>query len=85
MKRTWQLQEAKNQLSVLVDQAIAGGVQTITRHGEPVVVVISATEFKKMAQPKQSLVQFFAECGMQDADWDSILERDKSPAREVEV
>ncbi len=83
MKRTWQLQEAKNQLSTVVDKAIAEGVQTITRHGEPVVVVISTAEFKKISQPKQKLSEFFASLPSHGIELD--LERDKSPARDVEL
>ena len=40
MSRTWQLQEAKNKLSEVVDQAIAEGPQVITRRGEEVAIVI---------------------------------------------
>jgi prevent-host-death family protein len=37
----WQLQEAKSRLSELVDDALHKGAQTITRHGRPVVMVVS--------------------------------------------
>ena len=40
----WQLQEAKNRFSEVVDEALARGPQTVTRHGEEVVVIISAKE-----------------------------------------
>lgn len=40
MDTTWQLQTAKNRLSELVDAALAGGTQIITRHGKPVVKVV---------------------------------------------
>jgi len=36
----WQLQEAKNRLSMVIDAVEAGEVQTITRHGKPVAVVV---------------------------------------------
>jgi len=83
MKRTWQLQEAKNQLSLVVDKALEEGAQTITRHGQPVVVVVSTKEFNKLRAPKESLVDFFAKFSLGDIELD--LERDKSPAREVEI
>jgi len=44
MRRTWQLQEAKNKFSKLVDDAINDGPQTVTRHGRNVVVVLSMDE-----------------------------------------
>jgi len=59
MKNTWQLQEAKNQLSVVVDNALTNGPQTITRHGEPAVVVISVGEFKKARVRKKSILELF--------------------------
>ena len=47
MKNVWQLQEAKNQFSLVVDNALTQGPQTVTRHGEPTVMVVSMAEFKK--------------------------------------
>jgi prevent-host-death family protein len=37
---TWQLQEAKNRLSALIDAVEDGSDQIVTRHGEPVAVVV---------------------------------------------
>ena len=58
--KTWPLQDAKNQFSQVVELARTKGPQTVTRHGEPVAVVVSAAEFKTMARPKESVVEFFA-------------------------
>ena len=58
--KAWPLQEAKNQFSHIVDLALTKGPQTVTRHGEPVAVVVSADEFKRMARPAESVVEFFA-------------------------
>ncbi len=44
MNTIWQLQEAKNRLSEVVERAVTTGAQLITKHGRPVVVVISAQE-----------------------------------------
>jgi antitoxin Phd len=52
-KSEWQLQEAKNSLSEVVNRALTEGVQTITRHGKPVVVVLSQEEFRKLAPEKE--------------------------------
>lgn len=59
MKHKWQLQDAKNQLSRVVADAKAHGPQTITVHGRPTVVVLSIEEYRKLARPKDSLVDFF--------------------------
>jgi prevent-host-death family protein len=59
MKRDWQLQDAKNQLSRVVAEAKVRGPQTITVHGRPAAVVLSIEEYRKLARPKGSLVEFF--------------------------
>lgn len=51
----WQLQEAKARFSQVVRKALEEGPQTVTRHGEDVVVVLSAAEFEKMIKPERSL------------------------------
>ena len=58
--KTWPLQDAKNQFSQVVELARKKGPQTVTRHGEPVVVIVSANEFKTMARPRESVVEFFS-------------------------
>jgi prevent-host-death family protein len=44
----WQLQEAKQQLSRVVDLAVQEGPQTITRHGHEVAVVVSIEEYRRL-------------------------------------
>lgn len=61
MNTVWQLQEAKNRLSELVERALHSGAQTITRHGKPVAVVISADEYA-LLRPKRKLVDLLREC-----------------------
>ena len=56
MKAQWQLQEAKNRFSEVVDEALAHGPQTVTRHGREVVVIVSAEEYRRMKQPKGNLL-----------------------------
>ena len=50
----WQLQEAKQKLSEVVNRAVREGVQTITRHAVDTAVVFSVEEFHRLreAQPK---------------------------------
>jgi prevent-host-death family protein len=56
-KTEWQLQEAKNRFSEVVDEALIHGPQTVTRHGREVVVIVSSEEFRRMRQPKDSLLK----------------------------
>ena len=55
----WPLQDAKNQFSHVVELA-QQAPQTVTRHGEPVAVIVSADEYRKMRRPKESVLEFFA-------------------------
>ena len=57
--KTWPLQDAKNKFSQLVEFALTAGPQTVTRHGEPVAVLVSADEYKRMARPKETVREFF--------------------------
>ncbi len=57
MNAQWQLQEAKNRFSEVVDEALKHGPQTVTRHGREVVVIVSAEEYRRLKQPKGSLLK----------------------------
>ena len=56
MSAQWQLQEAKNRFSEIVDESLTHGPQTVTRHGREVVVIVAAEEFRRMKRPKGSLL-----------------------------
>lgn len=79
MNATWPLQDAKNKLSELVDTALRDGAQTITRHGKPVVVVLSADAYARL-QPSEKLVDILQDCPVKD--WP--IERDLTPARDLD-
>ena len=68
--REWQLQEAKNRLSQVVDSALHDGPQTITLRGKPTAVVLSSEEFRKLTQPQTSLSQFFKQSPLHDVEID---------------
>jgi antitoxin Phd len=80
MNRTWQLQEAKQKLSKVVDAALNQGPQIITRHGKEVVIVIGYERFRKMTAPNQKLSDFFLNSPLVDEELD--LTRDKSAIRD---
>lgn len=60
--KSWQLQEAKNHFSEVVDRAIRYGAQTVTKHGKPAVVVVSMEEYQRHVMPGKSLFQALREC-----------------------
>ena len=45
---SWQLQEAKQRFSQLVQRALDEGPQVVTRRGQEAVVVLSAKEFRRL-------------------------------------
>lgn len=55
----WQLQDAKNKFSNLVDKAQHNGPQIVTKHGKDAVVILSIDEYYKLIKPKTNLVNFF--------------------------
>jgi len=80
MKQVWQLQEAKNKLSEVIEEAISHGPQIITRRGVETAVVLSYDDYHKMLSEQQDLYTFFRESPLVGADLD--LERDKSDMRD---
>lgn len=46
----WQVQDAKNRFSELIDRARDEGPQVVTRHGRPVVQVIAVGELAQVRE-----------------------------------
>ncbi len=83
MEHTWQLQEAKNKFSKLVEKAQHEGPQFVTKHGKESVVVLSVEEYKKIVKPKSSLFQFIQTSPLSKTL--ISIERDKSLGRDIEL
>ena len=81
--KKWQLQEAKNRFSEVVRKASEEGPQTVTKHGKDSVVVLSAEDYRRLEQPKTSLVDFFHKSPLSKIELD--LKRDMSPVRNVDL
>jgi antitoxin Phd len=77
MQRSWQIHEAKNQLSEIVEEAIAKGPQILTRGGLEVAVILSLDEYLQLKRKQTSLSEFFRQSPLAGLD----LERDRSPVR----
>ena len=83
MEHIWQLQEAKNKFSKLVEKAQHEGPQFVTKHGKESVVILSIEEYKKIVKPKSNLFQFFQASPLSKTL--IHIERDKSPGRDIEL
>lgn len=83
MKHIWQLQEAKNKFSKLVEKAQYEGPQFVTKHGKESVVILSVEEYQKIVKPKSDLFHFIQESPLSKTSID--IKRDKSISRDVEL
>ncbi len=79
MTHIWQLQEAKNKLSEVVDAALTEGPQVITRRGAETAIVLSYADYRKLLSTQKKLSDFFRESPLVEVELD--LTRDTSPAR----
>ncbi len=48
MSNTWQLQDAKNRFSEVVEKAVTEGPQHVTRRGKDTAVVLSSREYARL-------------------------------------
>ncbi|MBN1430547.1 MAG: type II toxin-antitoxin system Phd/YefM family antitoxin [Anaerolineae bacterium] len=78
MDTTWQIQDAKNRLSEVVERALKQGPQLITRHGRKTVVVLAYSEYRKLCKSQGKLSDFFRASPLAGVD----LTRDKSQPRD---
>ncbi|MDZ4287846.1 MAG: type II toxin-antitoxin system Phd/YefM family antitoxin [Prosthecobacter sp.] len=79
----WQLQEAKSRFSEVVERAIKQGAQTVTKHGRPAVVIVSAEEYQRTQPPKKSLIEALRQC---PEDLTKLVgKRSKEPARRIKL
>lgn len=51
---SWCLQDAKNQFSKVVDAALHGEPQLVTRRGRDAVVVVAASDYERMLRHERS-------------------------------
>lgn len=79
----WQLQEAKNRLSKVVEEARSGKPQTITLRGTPAAVVVSFDQYQELTRSRLSLAEFFRSSPLGEVELD--LERSREAGREVDL
>jgi len=82
MKRdTWQLQRAKAQLSKLIETTATRGPQTVTRHGRPAAVVLSAAAYQRLRRRRPDFKTFLRRARLQGLD----LGRSRDRGRKLEL
>ncbi len=81
----WPLQDAKNRFSALVNAALAGEPQHVTRRGEPAVVVLAADEYERLRRMERADAPTFAKLLLEIPQDDQEFERMSVPARELDL
>jgi prevent-host-death family protein len=66
-RRSWQAQDARAHLSRLIDEALAGRPQRISRRGTEVAVLVSAAEYDRLLAPAEDLLEFFRRSPLAEA------------------
>ena len=80
----WPLQEAKNRFSAMVDAALGGAPQRVTRRGRPAVVVLAANEYERLCRLEKAnrptLAGLLLDIPRDDRDFD----RQSLPSRRLD-
>ena len=79
MLESWQLQDAKNRFSEVVEKAVNTGPQIVTKRGIETVVIMSVEEYRRLTSPKTDLVEFFQNSPLNGIELD--LDRNKEIGR----
>ena len=77
----WQVQDAKNKFSEVIDRALKDGPQEITRHGKKTAVLLSMSEYSKLKRRRGTLFDFFQRSPLAGVE----IERNKDLSREVDL
>ncbi len=83
MRESWQLQDAKNRFSEVVEKAVNTGPQIVTKRGIETVVIMSVEEYRRLTSFKTDLVEFFQNSPLKGIELD--LDRNKDLPREVDL
>ena len=80
----WPLQDAKNKFSALVNAALAGEPQRVTRRGKPAVVVLAAKEYERLCRLEKANAPTLGELLLEIPQDDQEFERLSLPARPLD-
>ena len=80
----WSLQDAKNRFSAVVDAAVGGDPQRVTRRGRPAVVVVAVEEYERLRHLEKAKAPTFAELLLSIPQDGGEFERIRLPTRPVD-
>ena len=83
----WPLQDAKNKFSELVNAALAGEPQEVTRRGKPVVIIVAVEEYERLCQLEKAAAPNFIEhlLAIPKGGPDDLFERIPQRPRDVDL
>jgi prevent-host-death family protein len=86
MAKTWQLQEAKARFSKLVEEALKGEPQLVTRWGRKAVVVLDWETYARLTGEKLALWQALrAPTPLPNDEAEALFARTEAEHREVSL
>ena len=77
----WTLQEARNRFSAVVNAAMEGTPQAVTRGGKPAVVVLSISEYRRLLAQAEATRGSFVDHLLA---FPGTVERARAAARPIE-
>lgn len=80
----WQLQTAKNKFSEVVNNALDGRAQLVTKNGKPAVYVVSAAQYERLQCAKKSPLKKLL-VSRPHKDIELNIDRQTSSGRDVEL
>ena len=82
----WSVQDARNRFSEVVNAALAGEPQTVTRRGVPAVVVLAVEDYERLCQAERAEAPTFIEhlLAIPKDGPDDLFDRVPLKLREVE-
>ena len=83
MGSTWKLQEGKNRVREVVNEAARSGPQIVTRRGKEAAVVMSVEDYRRLVRPEVDLVEFLQTSPLCGIELD--VERSKELSREINL
>ena len=83
--REWSLQDAKNKFSEVVNAALAGEPQRVTRRGQPAVVVLAEEEYERLCRAEKATGPSLGELLVQIPQDDEEFERLSISARPLDL
>ena len=80
---TWTVQDARARFGDVIDAALKGRPQRVTRRGKDAVVVVSEEEWRRLAGPKpaMSLGEYLATFPLSADEWREIAPKRHPPRK----